>query len=42
MILAVTGPLEDGNAWKFAEASGSNMWEKYENLKFDKIKPGKE
>ena len=29
-------------AYRFAEASGSNMWEKYENLKFDKIKPGKE
>ena len=24
---------------RFAEASGSNMWEKYENLQFDKIKP---
>ena len=29
-------------AYRFAEASGVNMWEKYENLKFDKIKPGKE
>tara|TARA_Y100000739_G_C20339670_1_gene342753 strand:+ start:67 stop:501 length:435 start_codon:yes stop_codon:yes gene_type:complete len=29
-------------AYRFAEASGANMWEKYENLKFDKIKPGKE
>ena len=29
-------------AYRFAEASGSNMWEKYENLKFDKIKPGKD
>ena len=29
-------------AYRFAEASGSNMWEKYENLKFDKIKPRKE
>ncbi len=29
-------------AYRFAEASGSNMWEKYENLKFDRIKPGKE
>ena len=26
-------------AYRFAEASGSNMWEKYENLQFDKIKP---
>ncbi len=24
---------------RFAEASGNNMWEKYENLQFDKIKP---
>ncbi|MBI89133.1 MAG: hypothetical protein CMG60_03515 [Candidatus Marinimicrobia bacterium] len=29
-------------AYRFAEASGANMWEKYENLKFDKIKPGKD
>ena len=29
-------------AYRFAEASGVNMWEKYENLKFDRIKPGKE
>ena len=29
-------------AYRFAEASGSNMREKYENLKFDKIKPGKD
>ena len=29
-------------AYRFAEASGSNMWEKYENLRFDRIKPGKE
>ena len=29
-------------AYRFAEASGSNMWEKYENLKFDRIRPGKE
>ena len=29
-------------AYRFAEASGANMWEKYENLKFDRIKPGKE
>ena len=29
-------------AYRFAEASGVNMCEKYENLKFDKIKPGKE
>ena len=29
-------------AYRFAEASGVNMWEKYENLKFEKIKPGKE
>ena len=24
---------------RFAEASGNNIWEKYENLQFDKIKP---
>ena len=24
---------------RFAESSGNNMWEKYENLQFDKIKP---
>ena len=24
---------------RFAEASGNNMWEKYENLQFDKINP---
>ena len=24
---------------RFAEASGNNLWEKYENLQFDKIKP---
>tara|TARA_Y100001968_G_scaffold128495_1_gene117342 strand:+ start:86 stop:520 length:435 start_codon:yes stop_codon:yes gene_type:complete len=29
-------------AYRFAEASGKNMWEKYENLKYDKIKPRKE
>ena len=29
-------------AYRFAEASGANMWEKYENLKFNRIKPGKE
>ena len=29
-------------AYRFAESSGVNMWEKYENLKFDKIKPVKE
>tara|TARA_B100001250_G_scaffold345510_1_gene314967 strand:- start:196 stop:666 length:471 start_codon:yes stop_codon:yes gene_type:complete len=29
-------------ALRFSEASGSTMWEKYENLKFDKIKPGKD
>lgn len=29
-------------SYRFAEASGSNMWEKYENLRFDKIKPGKD
>tara|TARA_Y100001954_G_C15340963_1_gene374556 strand:+ start:59 stop:493 length:435 start_codon:yes stop_codon:yes gene_type:complete len=29
-------------AYRFSEASGTNIWEKYENLKFDKIKPGKE
>ena len=29
-------------AYRFAEASGVNMLEKYENLKFEKIKPGKE
>ena len=29
-------------AYRFSEASGANMWEKYENLKFDRIKPGKE
>ena len=29
-------------AYRFAEASGANKWEKYENLKFDRIKPGKE
>ena len=28
-------------AYRFAEASGTNIWEKYENLQFDKIKPGK-
>ena len=26
-------------AYRFAEASGTNIWEKYENLQFDKIKP---
>ena len=26
-------------SFRFAEASGDNMWEKYENLQFDKIKP---
>ncbi len=29
-------------AYRFAEASGTNIWEKYENLQFDKIKPGKD
>ena len=29
-------------AYRFSEASGANIWEKYENLKFDRIKPGKE
>ena len=29
-------------AYRFADASGATMWQKYENLKFDKIKPGKE
>jgi len=29
-------------SYRFAEASGNNMWEKYENLQFDKIKPGQE
>ena len=29
-------------ALRFSEASGSTMWEKYENLKFDKIKPGRD
>ena len=29
-------------AYRFSEASGANMWEKYENLKFNRIKPGKE
>ena len=29
-------------SYRFSEASGTNIWEKYENLKFDKIKPGKE
>ena len=28
-------------ALRFSEASGATMWQKYENLKFDKIKPGK-
>ena len=28
-------------ALRFSEASGATMWEKYENIKFDKIKPGK-
>ena len=28
-------------AYRFAEASGTNIWEKYENLQFDKIKPGR-
>ena len=28
-------------AYRFAEASGTNIWEKYENLQFDKIKPRK-
>jgi hypothetical protein len=28
-------------AYRFADASGATMWEKYENLKFEKIKPGK-
>jgi len=29
-------------SYRFAEASGNNMWEKYENLQFDKIKPGQD
>lgn len=29
-------------AYRFADASGANIWEKYENLKFNKIKPGKD
>ena len=29
-------------SYRFAEAAGSNMWEKYENLQFDKIKPGRD
>ena len=29
-------------AYRFAEASGTNMWEKYENLQFDKIRPGRD
>ena len=29
-------------AYRFADASGGTMWEKYENLKFEKIKPGKD
>ena len=29
-------------AYRFADASGGTMWQKYENLKFDKIKPGGE
>ena len=29
-------------SYRFAEASGSNMWEKYENLQFNRIKPGKD
>jgi hypothetical protein len=28
-------------AYRFADASGGTMWQKYENLKFEKIKPGK-
>ena len=28
-------------ALRFSEASGSTMWEKYENLRFNEIKPGK-
>ena len=28
-------------AYRFAEAVGTNIWEKYENLQFDKIKPGR-
>ena len=28
-------------AYRFAEAAGTNIWEKYENLQFDKIKPGR-
>ena len=29
-------------AYRFAEASGTNIWEKYENLQFDKIRPGRD
>jgi len=29
-------------SYRFAEASGTNIWEKYENLQFDKIKPGRD
>jgi len=29
-------------AYRFADASGGTMWQKYENLKFEKIKPGKD
>ena len=28
-------------AYRFAEASGTTIWEKNENLQFDKIKPGR-
>lgn len=29
-------------AYRFADASGATMWEKYENLKYEKIQPGKD
>ena len=29
-------------AYRFSEASGATLWEKYENLKFDSIKPDKD
>jgi hypothetical protein len=28
-------------AYRFQDASGETLWEKYENLKFGKIKPGR-
>ena len=27
-------------AYRFQQASGETLWEKYENLKYGKIKPG--